>query len=430
MFGIGRKDDGDGLKKRLCHVMRILFLSNIYPPYYLGGYELRCQDIVNGLMARGHAVRVITSTYGVERRVVEGHIERVWHCKWNTRHKALTRPQMLYAEVVDNLNLRRAIDRFKPHVISVWNMLAVSHSLAMTAQRSGLPVVFHIEHDWMLRDDPWLKLWSDSSRLSSRIKKGIARRLVGLLAPTRWSVGSTARWVFVSDYRKQEHLRAGLPVADSPVIHGGIPHTRFLNRRFDAPLSSTAGPRRLLFVGVLIPAKGPHVAIDAMAHLRRSGYEDATLTIVGLPVLPQYFQGLQQAVARHGLEDRVRFLGAKKREEMPALYWGHDVLLFTSTSSEGFPLTISEAMASGLVVVSSVVGGQAEVLIEGENALTYPAGDAAQLAACVKSLIDRPDFARGLAAAGRELVNRELTLEIMLDRYERFLHQVIGTAAE
>src|SRR5687767_11485326 len=128
--------------------MRILFLSNIYPPYYIGGYELRCQSVVDGLTARGHVAHVITSTYGIEERVVEGHVERVWHFMWNTRHKARTRPQMLYAEVVDNLHLRRAIRRLKPDVISVWNMLDVSHSLAVTAQRSGLPVVFHIEHDW------------------------------------------------------------------------------------------------------------------------------------------------------------------------------------------------------------------------------------------------------------------------------------------
>jgi glycosyltransferase involved in cell wall biosynthesis len=335
---------------------------------------------------------------------------------------------MVYAEVVDNLHLRRAIDGFKPDVISVWNMLNVSHPLAVTAQRSNLPVVFHIEHDWMLRDDPWLSFWSHSSRLSSRIKKEVVRRLVGLLAPTRWSVGSTARWVFVSDYRKQQHLRAGLPVADSPVIHGGISHTRFLNRRFEAS-PFAARPHRLLFVGVLIPAKGPHVAIDAMAHLHRSGYRDATLSVVGLPVLPQYFQSLQQAVAQHGLEDHVRFLGAKTYEEMPGVYREHDVLLFTSTSPEGFPLTISEAMASGLAVVSSVVGGQVEVLKDGENALTYPAGDAARLAECIKSLLDRPDAARALAAAGQALVARELTLEIMLDRYERFLRDVVGKAA-
>jgi glycosyltransferase involved in cell wall biosynthesis len=405
-------------------VMRILFLSNIYPPHYLGGYELRCQDVVNGLMARGHAVQVITSTYGVERRVVEGHVERVWHCMWNTRHRPKTRAQRLYAEVVDNLHLRRTIDRFQPDVISVWNMLEVSHSLAVTAQRSGLPVVFHVEHDWMLRDDPWLSLWSDSSRLPSFIKRAGVRKLVSLLVPTSWSVGSTARCVFVSEYRKEQHRQAGLPVADSPVIRGGIPHTRFLNRRFEA--LPPPRPRRLLFVGVLIPGKGPHVAIEAISHLRTSGYADATLTIVGQPVLPEYYQRLRQAVAQHGLGDHVRFLGARKHEEMPAVYGEHDVLLFTSTSPEGFPLTISEAMASGLAVVSSVVGGQAEVLKDGENALTYPAGDAARLAECVKSLIDRPDFARRLALAGRELVSGELTLEIMLDRYERFLRRVAG----
>jgi glycogen synthase len=43
--------------------MRVLVLSNFYPPHFIGGYELGCRDVVEGLKARGHDVRVLTSTY-------------------------------------------------------------------------------------------------------------------------------------------------------------------------------------------------------------------------------------------------------------------------------------------------------------------------------------------------------------------------------
>ena len=56
--------------------MRILVATNLYPPHYIGGYELRCRDIVEGLVKRGHDVYVLTSNYAVGRNVVEGNVYR------------------------------------------------------------------------------------------------------------------------------------------------------------------------------------------------------------------------------------------------------------------------------------------------------------------------------------------------------------------
>ena len=56
--------------------MRILVISDLYPPYYIGGYELGCHDVVEGLKARGHEVKVRTSTYGIGKAQNDGDIYR------------------------------------------------------------------------------------------------------------------------------------------------------------------------------------------------------------------------------------------------------------------------------------------------------------------------------------------------------------------
>ena len=56
--------------------MRILVISNFYPPHHIGGYELGCRDVVGELRARGHDVRVLTSTYGVTGREANEGIYR------------------------------------------------------------------------------------------------------------------------------------------------------------------------------------------------------------------------------------------------------------------------------------------------------------------------------------------------------------------
>ena len=57
--------------------MKILFLSNMYPPHVIGGYEALCEEAVEGLAKRGHHVSVLTSTYGYDKEFSEGNIHRL-----------------------------------------------------------------------------------------------------------------------------------------------------------------------------------------------------------------------------------------------------------------------------------------------------------------------------------------------------------------
>lgn len=56
--------------------MKILFLSNLYPPHHIGGYGMLCLEVVEGLAKRGHDVTVLTSNHGVDEEITEGYVHR------------------------------------------------------------------------------------------------------------------------------------------------------------------------------------------------------------------------------------------------------------------------------------------------------------------------------------------------------------------
>jgi glycosyltransferase involved in cell wall biosynthesis len=95
--------------------------------------------------------------------------------------------------------------------------------------------------------------------------------------------------------------------------------------------------------------------------------------------------------------------------------------------SEAFGLTAADALALGVPVVASAVGGLPDIVLEGETGLLVPPADAGAIAAAVSRLLDDPELARRLGAAGAERVESKFTDEAMvrkyLDAYEGLLGQ-------
>ena len=104
------------------------------------------------------------------------------------------------------------------------------------------------------------------------------------------------------------------------------------------------------------------------------------------------------ALTRNGLSQRVELLGA--RADVPDLLARSDVFVLSSRS-EGFPVSVLEAMAAGLPVVATNVGGVAEAVVDGETGLLVPAADAEALARALERLVADGELRRRLGAAGR-----------------------------
>jgi len=167
--------------------------------------------------------------------------------------------------------------------------------------------------------------------------------------------------------------------------------------------AQVGGPLRLLFVGNLIPRKGLHTLLTAVAKLPPQSWQ---LDVVGeTAVDPAYYQTIQRQIAAAGLTARVKFWGALDNEALAARY-RHSQLLVVPSSYEGFGIVYLEGMGFGLPAIGSTGGAAHEIIHSGENGYLADPDNAAQLAAILANLVHNRAH---LAALGRTARQRYLT---------------------
>lgn len=156
---------------------------------------------------------------------------------------------------------------------------------------------------------------------------------------------------------------------------------------------------------------------------QRSVDADLEFLIAGAPPHEsdeRYAEALRRRVAHAGY-DEITFLGWV--QDVPAFYERLDAFVLPSRN-EGVPGAVREAMASGLPVVVTDVGGTRTVVRDGETGLLIEPADAAALADAIRSLLANPEWARELATAGQALVRERFSVAAYVERYESFLREV------
>lgn len=166
------------------------------------------------------------------------------------------------------------------------------------------------------------------------------------------------------------------------------------------------------------PLKRIDDVIDVFARVR--GARPARLRLIGDG--PERAR-VEAAIAARGLGADVELLG--ERADLPALLRSADVFLLPS-EMESFGLAALEALACGVPVVASAVGGLPEVIDEGVVGYLRPVGDVAAMAEAVGRLLDDEPLRRRLGAAGRRLAETRYALPPAVDRYLAIYRRVLG----
>lgn len=413
--------------------MKILVVSNLYPPHSIGGYEERCRYITDRLRDRGHDIRVLTSHHGLEGPTVgDAGIHRRLRIHGFFGHPWLGIGDLRKLEEHNHAELRAAIDDFDPDVVHVWNLGGLSKSLILTLADINRPTVYDVSDHWIaqsLRADVWLRWWNGQSKSTpARILAGLlkatgARGRLQKTAPfATWDEIAFPRIYFCSDRLKQITAEAGWPVQHAAVIHCGVDTATFAQREASDRFT------KLLWVGRLHDDKDPLTAIQALGELAKSGHTDFTLDLFGRGD-DDYVATLKAAIAELGLEERVAFKSTDAAG-MRKVYADYDALLFTSAWEEPFALTPLEAMSAHLPVLSTLMGGSRELVRDGENAIQFEARDAASLAAGIQRLADDADLRRQLAETAGEEVVEHYDLAVIVDQVEAYLEATIQSHAQ
>ena len=380
-----------------------------------------------GLKARGHTIGILTSRHGIEKIPPgEKDIWRLLHLEGDLFYY---RPLHFFTrwrqERKENLlNLERTVQIFAPDILFVWGMWAMSKELPALAERL-LPahVVYYISDYWPSAKDMHTQYWDMAARqwlmrLPKRIFSDIAQ---SLLAKNGVPELKFENAICVSAAVRDILVEAGLPLHKATIIHGGTDLERFQSIR---ERDFSARPLRLLYAGQLSSHKGVHTAVKAMGMLVNSqAADEATLTIVGSGH-PEYEALLRNLVNRENLHDCVSFHGPVSKEEMPALLQRFDVMIFPSVYEEPLARMTQEAMLAGLIVVGTTTGGTKEILIDGNNGLTFATEDAQGLARQIRRLLEDPALCLRLSLAGHQTTLEKFTLTRMVDEIDAYLINV------
>jgi glycosyltransferase involved in cell wall biosynthesis len=417
--------------------MRILTLSNFYPPHYFGGYELGCLAVMEALKQRGHEVAVLTTDYHSRsvNAAQEPDIHRILQTAMRFDGPAGPVPASTRFFDRQSYNERafaRLCHEYRPDVVYCWNMQHVPISLPIMAQAMGIPVCAFVS-------DPWLSDWTSDAwhqqcNYAPRTVQGQGRKfLVRLYGRLRGVSDLRGRRLhlrhaqFASAFLMRQAREKGVTFTGEKVIHWGIDTGTYRFRQGRNTARRSGALPRLLYVGQIGPHKGVHTTVEAMnLVVRETACRNARLTVVGGEgFFPDYNRALRETVKTLFLEDNIEFLGMRTREQLVSIYQEHDILILPSIWDEPFAITPLEAMASGLAVTATPTGGSPEILVDNENALLFPAGNARVLADHLIRLLSDEEFLDRLRCHGRKTIEARFTFENMVDQVETCLRDFV-----
>lgn len=236
-------------------------------------------------------------------------------------------------------------------------------------------------------------------------------------------VSRAATMVTVSDDIKRFVVeQAGVSAARIHVIHNGIgcadPVDVAVQERLRTELGIVHGTRVVAVVGSLYPVKGHRYLLDAVPAVLAA----CPSTVFLIAGRGEQEATLREQARRLGIETAVQFLGF--RADVPALLAIADLFVLPSLS-EGLSIAILEAMAAGKPVVSTRVGGNPELVVDGETGLLVESADAERLATAMTRLLSDPREARRLGQNSRRRVTDRFTTAAMVRAYEALYDAVL-----
>ncbi|HEY8799056.1 MAG TPA: glycosyltransferase family 4 protein [Candidatus Limnocylindrales bacterium] len=329
-----------------------------------GGVTQHVRYLYENLRLRGHDVRILTSSHGLQR-ASEGDIIRIgkgFSMPVNGSVGTITLSPRFVSQVRDMLerehfDLLHFHEPFVPFLSPIILRLSTSVNIATFHAYGG---------------------FSPSYEFGSKVMKGEAARLHGRIA-----VSGAAKH-FIDRYFPGEYK----------VIPNGVDIHSFQRA---VPLARWQdGTRNLFFVGRFEPRKGLLELLKAFRILRKTGCE-CRLLVAGTGPLGKE---ARRYVATRRLRG-VEFLGRVSDEEKAQLFRTSDVYISPATGGESFGIVLLEAMAAGTPIVASDIHGYKGVVRRGREALLVPPREAKALAAAIAKLLNDDDLRAEMSAAGR-----------------------------
>lgn len=385
--------------------MRILVVSNFYPPFAVGGAEIVAHRHARELIARGHEVEVFAgrppragqSGGEIEFETIDGvgvHILTL---------RSLN-PDAAFRWGAAGRAFRATALHFRPDVVHFHNVTGLGANLVLEAKLLGLRTVCTVHDHWgycvrntLRRPEGFVCRNTEECHFCvPNVSDDSGKALPFRLARdyVRVCLAMVDHLVFPSRYLAEAYRAEGFDPARMSVQTNGVDLDRFQS----APRKGAGGPLHVAVVGYLGEHKGFDLLFEAIDRLLAqpplagrwkieiAGDGHMREKIAALAARPEYC-------------DQVVFHGRLDQDEIPRLMARADVVLLPSVWPENEPVVMLEAIAAGAAQLASRIGGHVDLVDDGRTGLLFESGDARDLAAKLAAYIEEPGLARRHGAA-------------------------------
>ena len=450
--------------------MKILFVTNFFPPTHTAGTENYTYGIARGLIEAGHEVQIVCAGQWNEGRqhwngysddTYNGVPVRRLHLNWI---KAPDPNRYLYDNPVIAAHLRDFLSEIQPDVVHVTSCYTLSASVIWIAKEANLPVVMTLTDFWFLcprlsllrsdgelcdgRTSAWeclrCMLWETKTyhMLTRMLPHTIVENLLSRASRhpylTRWrglrgmALDMMHRKRFLQDtlalvdhviapslFLKDMFLRNDLQVSIQVLPHG---HDLSWLQSYTRKIPSAA--IRFGYIGQISPIKGVHILVEAFKAVTTNNSINASLLIFGdLNKLPSFTEHLYRIASDHS---NIHFNGAFSHEHLGEVLAQLDVLVVPSLWYENSPLVIQEAFATKTPVIATNLGGMSEFVQHEVNGLLFERGNVDDLAHQLWRVINEPGLLERLRAGIPAVKQVEEEVEELIAIYQELLCRETG----
>ncbi len=394
--------------------MRIALVANAYPPFFIGGAEIAAHRQAVELVARGHELSCFCGVSDDGRRAYAQHIEDVdgvQVTRVNVPGFRFTAREN-FANVIVEARFREFLELRAPQVVHFHNTGGLSLTLLDVCEAARIPAMLTLHDHWgfclrntLIRPDETRVCpeWDACGEtcLGEADYLGLEMPVFMRTDFVRAKLHKATRHHYPSRYLMGAYERAHFDPARAVQHTYGIqPH--WFEGPVEGPPRTDADPIRIAFVAYLSRHKGPQTLLSALSLLEERGLLSRfEVDVYGRGDMEP---GMAEMIAARGWGERVRLNGKTDNAAMPKAYRSADMMVNCSLWPENEPLTILEALACGVPVIATAMGGNVELVHEGENGWLFEAGSAEGLAARLQACAADPGGVRALRGAARASV--------------------------
>jgi glycosyltransferase involved in cell wall biosynthesis len=372
--------------------LRILICSTFFPPHYLGGAELIAYKQAQILRQMGHDVRVFSGRLG-------GHWFRPHRVTREHRAFRTTRVSLSAQDISGSSwdfnssdigrEFCRMLDDFTPDIVHFHNIVGLSIGMIDASYRRQIPTVMTLHDYWgICFKNTLLKNNGNICRQGGLACLDCREVLAGRLplpSPVRnahilFALRKVDRLITPSRFVAEQYAANGIASEQLTVLQNGIDLENF------SPGQRGTAKLTLGFIGHLGRHKGLEVLLHALSLMDAS---QVRLLIVGTG---EEAGRLQTFCHERGLDPYVTFCGHVDNHRIAAIYRQIDLLIVPSVWPENSPVTITEAMASGIPVIASDIGGIGEMVEDGVTGYLVPLRDSLAIAERIGRFLARPEL--------------------------------------